>query len=89
MKLEKGSDIKLLVNNDFSDVLSLGTSIGLPEYNDRTKEWRVALTYNSEGIGYIYYNAITGVLNSEKTTSINLFKQRILDLGTKKTKKKK
>lgn len=89
MKLEKGSDIKLLVNNDFSDVLSLGTSIGLPEYNDRTKEWRVALIYNSEGIGFIYYNAITGVLNSEKTTSINLFKQRISDLGTKKNKKKK
>lgn len=63
-------------------------SSGLPEYNDRTKEWRIAILYKENGIGFVYYDASNGVLNKKKSSSIEMMKKKLNNIDNEPKKKK-
>lgn len=89
MKFEKGSTQKArLIAEDWieKNLLQIKNeiSIGLPEYDDRQKKWRVSLyTQNSKSavIGEIFINE--SIESIVETTDINLIKKRITKNNSK------
>jgi len=95
MKFEKGSTQK--VRNMATKWIDLkinslrqNISLGLPEYDDRLKRWRVSLYYKHSKnllIGEITINEDISAIT--ETTDINLITKRIQKYNTKKSENKK
>ncbi|MDB6238256.1 DNA-methyltransferase [Lactobacillus amylovorus] len=92
-ELKNVAQVKENIAHDYLQKIK-GIELGLPEYNDRTRQWRTALLFNNQSLGLVYYDAMTGDLDKGKSTSISILKER-LDLikrkenSKRKTKRKK
>ena len=92
-ELKNVAQVKENIAHDYLQKIK-GIELGLPEYNDRTRQWRTALLFNNQSLGLVYYDAMTGDLDKSKSTSISILKER-LDLikrkenSKRKTKRKK
>ena len=92
-ELKNVAQVKENIAHDYLQKIK-GIELGLPEYNDRTRQWRTALLFNNQSLGLVYYDAMTGDLDKGKSTSISFLKER-LDLikrkenSKRKTKRKK
>lgn len=85
--LNKSNEVKELIRRDFSEIIiQPNISIGLPEYNDRTKQWRTAILYKDEGVGFVYYDRDSKDLDKNKSSSIEFINKKIKHLDRLKRK---
>lgn len=75
-EIKTAAQVKKYIQRDYLDQLK-NVAIGLPEYNDRTRKWRTNLLFNEKSLGLVYYDAKTGQLDQDKSTSIPFLKQRL------------
>lgn len=91
MIINSVADVRLLIEKEYNKLLSQDEmTLGLPEYNDRTKEWRVAILYKNNGVGFVFYSGVTGEKNVARSSSIDIIQQKITQIkksGVKDTKK--
>ncbi|MHB9650068.1 DNA-methyltransferase (plasmid) [Weissella paramesenteroides] len=91
MLINSVADVRLLIEKEYNELLcQKEMTLGLPEYNDRTKEWRVALLYRNNSVGLLFYSGFTGEKNSARSSSLDIIEKKINRLkknGVKKTKK--
>lgn len=78
--------VKKKISRDYLSKLD-NAKLGLPEYDDRTKQWRTAIIFKNEPLGFIYYNANSGKLDEKKSTSLAFMKKKQKSLRSKISKK--
>lgn len=84
-KLKNAEQVKERIRLDYLSKIS-NAKIGLPEYDDRTKQWRASITFKHKRLGIVYYDSFTGKPNKEKSTNIYFLNKR-LELATVKASK--
>lgn len=87
-ELKNVAQVKENIERDYLQKLN-DVKLGLPEYNDRTRQWRTALLFNNQSLGLVYYDAMTGELDKNKSTSTSFLKKRLNLIKRKKSLKKK
>lgn len=75
-KLKNVAQVKENIECDYLQKLN-DVKLGLPEYNDRTRQWRTTLLFNNQSLGLVYYDAMTGELDKNKSTSTSFLKKRL------------
>lgn len=87
-ELKNVAQVKENIERDYLQKLN-DVKLGLPEYNDRTRQWRTTLLFNNQSLGLVYYDAMTGELDKNKSTSTSFLKKRLNLIKREKNLKKK
>lgn len=87
-ELKNVAQVKENIEHDYLQKLN-DVELGLPEYNDRTRQWRTTLLFNNQSLGLVYYDAMTGELDKNKSTSTSFLKKRLNLIKREKNLKKK
>ena len=87
-ELKNVAQVKENIERDYLQKLN-DVKLGLPEYNDRTRQWRTALLFNNQSLGLVYYDAMTGELDKNKSTSTSFLKKRLNLIKRKESLEKK
>lgn len=87
-ELKNVAQVKENIERDYLQKLN-DVKLGLPEYNDRTRQWRTTLLFNNQSLGLVYYDAMTGELDKNKSTSTSFLKKRLNLIKREKISKRK
>lgn len=87
-KIKNVAQVKENIERDYLQKLN-DVKLGLPEYNDRTRQWRTTLLFNNQSLGLVYYDAMTGELDKNKSTSTSFLKKRLNLIKREKNLKNK
>lgn len=87
-ELKNVAQVKENIERDYLQKLN-DVKLGLPEYNDRTRQWRTTLLFNNQSLGLVYYDAMTGELDKNKSTSTSFLKKRLNLIKREKNLKNK